>query len=321
MAKAAARVLREDQVKGEGRVRPAFTTQAEARKAARGAPMPGHGGSGPRSVYRRQGSDGKTEVAAGYAPSPTEPTAAVEGSGTSVFDPLLCELVYRWFCPPGGLVLDPFAGGSVRGLVAAMTGRRYLGIELRRAQLEANLVQVLEVAKAQAEAVAYLEGDARELTTLVRQVEAEPADLLFTCPPYFDLEIYSDDPRDLSAMGWEAFLEAYRAIIAQGAALLKPDRFAVYVVSDVREPKTGYYRALPARTIEAFESAGLRLWNEAVLVQPVGSLPLRFAEAWQQSRKLGRTHQNVLVFVKGDARAATAAIGEVEFGALEPEPE
>ena len=39
--------------------------------------------------------------------------------GTSIFDPVLCELVYRWFCPSKGKILDPFAGGSVRGIVAA----------------------------------------------------------------------------------------------------------------------------------------------------------------------------------------------------------
>lgn len=26
-------------------------------------------------------------------------------TGTSVFDPVICELVYRWFCPPGGAIL------------------------------------------------------------------------------------------------------------------------------------------------------------------------------------------------------------------------
>ena len=35
---------------------------------------------------------------------------STEVSGTSIFDPVLCELVYRWFCPAGGAVLDPFAG-------------------------------------------------------------------------------------------------------------------------------------------------------------------------------------------------------------------
>ena len=36
---------------------------------------------------------------------------------TSIFDPVLCELAYRWFCPSGGKIIDPFAGGSVRGIV------------------------------------------------------------------------------------------------------------------------------------------------------------------------------------------------------------
>lgn len=60
------------------------------------------------------------------------------GSGISVFDPVLCELVYRWFCPPGGHVLDPFAGGSVRGVVAHKLGRTYEGVELRPEQVAAN---------------------------------------------------------------------------------------------------------------------------------------------------------------------------------------
>ena len=44
---------------------------------------------------------------------------AFKEEGTSVFDPTLCECAYRWFCPPGGQVVDPFAGGSVRGIIAA----------------------------------------------------------------------------------------------------------------------------------------------------------------------------------------------------------
>ena len=36
-------------------------------------------------------------------------------NGTSIFDPVVCELAYTWFAPVGGVVLDPFAGGSVRG--------------------------------------------------------------------------------------------------------------------------------------------------------------------------------------------------------------
>jgi hypothetical protein len=40
-----------------------------------------------------------------------EASDAPTASGTSIFDPVLCEIAYRWFCPQGGTVLDPFAGG------------------------------------------------------------------------------------------------------------------------------------------------------------------------------------------------------------------
>jgi len=65
-------------------------------------------------------------------------------SGTSIFDPVLTELAYRWFCPQGGSILDPFAGGSVRGIVAAHLGYQYTGLDLRSEQIAAiSLVSCL----------------------------------------------------------------------------------------------------------------------------------------------------------------------------------
>lgn len=62
-------------------------------------------------------------------------------TGTSIFDPVLAELCCRWFCPSGGQIVDPFAGGSVRGIVAGMLGFRYFGIDLRQEQIDANIEQ------------------------------------------------------------------------------------------------------------------------------------------------------------------------------------
>jgi hypothetical protein len=177
--------------------------------------------------------------------------------------------------------------------------------------------QTAEPAAAEAERPAvgpdpvWVEGDSTEAPHLA----PGEYDLLFSCPPYADLEQYSDDPRDLSAMGYPEFLASYRAIIARGVELLRPDRFAVWVVGDVRDPR-GMYRGLVADTIAAFRAAGAELYNEAVLVTPVGSLPVRVGRQFAAGRKLGKTHQNVLVFVKGDPKQATAACGEVEVAEL-----
>lgn len=228
-------------------------------------------------------------------------------SGTSIFDPVLCELAYRWFCPPGGTVLDPFAGGSVRGVVAGVLGRRYVGIELRVEQVAANVEQGQAICP-DAD-VTWIRGDSAKV---IPSLDVR-ADFVFGCPPYADLEVYSDDPDDLSNMPYEKFLGLYRAIIAACVGKMKPDTFAAFVVGDVRD-KRGMYRGFPWHTVQAFEDAGANLYNEAILVTAAGSLPLRVGKQFDSGRKLGKTHQNVLVFVKGDPKRATAAVGPCDFG-------
>jgi len=494
-------------------------------------------------------------------------------TGTSIFDPVLCELAYRWFCPPGGSVLDPFAGGSVRGIVAAKLGRRYVGVDLSGRQLEANRQQAETILNGQAtvervvtdpqeltpvqtvempelgpikvkredlfdfagvrgskaragraialqakgltagasrhstmlgrvarlaeaveiparihvansksltpdqqEAIAHgaemVPGKANYLKTLVassrqdaeargwthlelglesdtytevnrgqaanipadtqrvvvcvgsgtglstvlhglddaglgsvpvlgvrvgmegaeklldrrgpanwhdrvtfvessldyasqapvrhlgqieldwyyeakclpflqpgdlfyilakRTEEQEPSgelrpewiqgdsrqalppgefDFVFSCPPYFDLEVYSEEEGDISNMDYPDFLTAYRDIISQSCQRLKDNRLACFVVGEVRDKK-GNYHNLIGDTIQAFLEAGLAYYNEAILVTSLGSLPIRAARMFSAGRKLGKTHQNVLVFLKGDAKQAVEALGEV----------
>lgn len=235
----------------------------------------------------------------------------VPTSGTSIFDPVLCELAYRWFSPPGGVILDPFAGGSVRGIVASKLGRRYVGVELRPEQVAANREQGLAICDDPHPE--WIIGDSRKIQTLAQGTEA---DFVFSCPPYGDLEVYSDNPADLSTLPYSDFRDAYFEIIANACAMLKPDRFACFVVGDFRD-KAGHYVGFVPDTINAFQAAGLPLYNEAVLVTAAGSLPIRAGKQFTATRKLGKTHQNVLVFVKGDARKATEAIGEIEFGEIE----
>jgi len=225
-------------------------------------------------------------------------------TGTSIFDPVLCELMYQWFSPRGGVIVDPFAGGSVRGVVASHLGRNYWGCDLREEQVAANREQALKLCDARYPE--YVCGDSRQ-----RIAEAPAADFVFTCPPYYSLERYSDDPRDISNMADLEFLAAYRDIIGGAIAKLKQNRFAAIVVGDVRA-QSGYYRNFVSDTIDAFTKAGANLYNEAILVPVIGSLAARIEAQFTKSRKMGKAHQNVLVFVKGDPRIATQIITEAE---------
>lgn len=244
---------------------------------------------------------GEHRVGGGERMTDAHTVDSEEQSGTSIFDPVLTELCYKWFCPPGGVILDPFAGGSVRGIVAGVLGFEYHGCELRPEQVAANREQADEICPV-IEPV-WIEGDSAETVPLWDGA----ADFVFSCPPYGNLEIYSDDPADLSAMSDEGFRDAYRAIISAAVAKLKPNRFACFVVGDYRG-KDGFYVNLPGLTIAAFEEAGARYYNEAILVTAVGSLPVRVGKQFTASRKMGKTHQNVLVFCKGSPRIAGDAI-------------
>ncbi len=224
-----------------------------------------------------------------------------KGSGTSIFDPVLAELCYRWFCPPGGQIVDPFAGGSVRGIVAGLLGFRYHGIDLRPEQIEANEAQRAEIAPNAP--IEWVCGDSN-----VALDSAPDADFIFSCPPYGDLEVYSDDPNDLSTMSYAQFLTIYQSIIDKSIKRLKNNRFAAFVIGEYRDQKTGAYRGFVPSTCAAFMLAGADFYNEAVLVTSVGSLALRVTKQFETTRKMGKTHQTLLVFCKGDPKIATAAI-------------
>ena len=134
--------------------------------------------------------------------------------------------------------------------------------------------------------------------------ELPPAvDLVFTCPPYFNLEVYSNHPNDLSACGnYGLFIDGMTAVLQGANARLKENRFLVMVLGDLRN-EAGFNYGLIADTIKAAQGLGLGLYNEAILLTAVGSLPVRVGKQFSVNRKLGRAHQYVLVFYKGDPKA------------------
>lgn len=215
-------------------------------------------------------------------------------TGTSIFDPVLCEIIYNWYSNTGGVVLDPFAGGSVRGVVAEMLGRHYIGIDLSQRQVDANQMTADRLGVCPA----WHCDDSRNMDEYIPD---GAADLVFSCPPYHDLEKYSDHPLDLSNMSYEEFSASYADIIGKACMKLKQDRFAVFVVGDIRDNK-GAYRDFIGLTKRLFFESGLCLYNESILLEQYCTAPLRAGRLFTASRKTVKVHQNVLVFYKGDPK-------------------
>jgi len=210
---------------------------------------------------------------------------------TSIFDPALTELMYNWFCPENGMILDPFAGGSVRGIVANYLGYKYTGLELRQEQVDSNREQALNILPIENQPQWYC-GDSDKLLDDNWQTKF---DFIFSCPPYADLEVYSDLPDDLSNMDYKDFVLKYRSIIQKALKLLKPNSYAVFVVGEVRD-KDGFYYDFVGDTKRAFIDAGAKLYNDCILLNVVGSASMRASKVFEASKKLTKIHQNVLVF-------------------------
>lgn len=226
-----------------------------------------------------------------------------EETSVSIFDATLCELMYDWFCPKGGTILDPFAGGSVRGIVASEMGYSYTGIDISETQILAN--------QKQSQKPNWIVGDSVDV---LETLDDEAYDFIFTCPPYYDLEIYSDNENDLSNMDDEDFDDAYANILTECYSKLKDNRFFCIVLSETREVsktgnyKIGKYRNLVAKTIMGCEEIGFNFYNDMVLFNSQHQASKISKTYFDRNRKIASVHQNVLVFVKGNPDLATEDI-------------
>lgn len=209
----------------------------------------------------------------------------------SIFDPALCEVLYHWFCKDGGEILDPFAGGSVRGIVANKLGYKYTGIDIRQEQIDSNRDQAYEILEVNNHPQYYV-GD----SNIVLDEFNKEFDFVFSCPPYADLEVYSDLEGDISNMPYDEFMISYESIIKKSCDKLRSGGYACFVVGEVRDKKGNYIGFVPD-TVKAFKNSGMDFYNEGILLNPVASASMR-ANGNMKSEKLVKIHQNILVFKK-----------------------
>lgn len=228
----------------------------------------------------------------------------------SLLDAVLAEILVTWFSEKGWLCFDPFAGDTVFGYVAGSLERKFRGTELREEQARLNNERTSELD------CVYYNDDAQNLN---KYIDLNSVDMIFSCPPYADLEQYSDDPRDLSNMKHDDFFDVFKSVLQNTYSVLKDNRFACIVISEVRDKKTGEYISVVPKTIQFMVEAGYQYWNEIILINVMGNLQLRVKNYMNASRKVGRTHQNVLVFYKGDQKRIKENFTEFSYEGLEDE--
>ena len=229
----------------------------------------------------------------------------IRAKGVSIFDPVLSELSCKWFSPYlGGKIFDCFAGDCFKGLVFALCGYEFTGIELRKEQVDDNINCCKKFLNLN---LKYICDDGQNVD---KYLQEESQDLLFSCPPYYNLEVYSNLPNDASNQkGYCDFLKILDNAYSKSIKILKDNRFAVIVVGNIRD-KQGFYYNFVNDIINIFNKNGMFLLNELILKEPV-SIRRFSARGMFKSRKILKIHQNVLVFYKGNPKKIKEIFPEV----------
>ena len=220
-------------------------------------------------------------------------SATTNSPNGSVFDATLAEVLVHWFTKESDNIFDPFAGGTF-GFVSSFLKRNFLGMEIRQEQVEINQKRADKFNLS----CKYVHDSCVNMDNYVKD---NSVDLIFSCPPYANLEKYSNLKEDFSNMNQKQFIENLCFVLLKNIKKLKENRFFILVLSDVRDKK-GNYINLIAKVINFLVENGLSFYNDCILVNSVNTASTRANKYMQNSRKVARIHQNVLVFLKGDAK-------------------
>jgi hypothetical protein len=227
----------------------------------------------------------------------------IRESSISILDPVLAEIVNKWFGLESCNTFDCFAGDSIFGYVSSYLGNLFTGIELRQDQVNLNNDRIKGFNSK------YICDDGKNI---LKHIDIDSQDLLFSCPPYFDLEIYSDLPNDASNQtNYNVFLKILNDAFIDAIKCLKDNRFAVITVGDIRD-KDGFYYRFIDHIKDIFCNNGMKLYNELILIQSVGNGALR-ANRYMGTRKVVKMHELVLVFYKGDVKKIKDIYPKIEI--------
>jgi DNA modification methylase len=167
-------------------------------------------------------------------------------------------------------------------------GHKYFGIELRQEEVDRIKEQQVKLDKK----FDIFCGDSTNDYNF-----EEPFDFSYTCPPYYDLEVYSKLENDLSAKStYDGFLNGLEKAISGVYKALKPGSLSVWVVGNFRDNQ-GHLRHFNGDLVRCAKKAGFSLHDELIFWGASKCASQRCGQ-FEANRKSVRVHEYILIFKK-----------------------
>jgi hypothetical protein len=220
-------------------------------------------------------------------------TKSLNGN-VSVLDPVVCDVILRFFMPKDGVrVYNPFGGGVQMGFVAGSYDYEYLSSEIRQNQCDSNNAICKDFYNTK-----WIKSDTSKFTP------KQNYDLVFSCPPYYKVEEYLDYDGKSPEGELNSYptYEQFRDMLFQGyknaISVLNDNCFFVVMTGDSRDSKGGYYGCEAEHEL-FFKSQGLHIYNRITYLE-CEFTRLAQAKKTLNTRKFPKREQKILVFYKGD---------------------
>lgn len=212
----------------------------------------------------------------------------VNNGKPSIFNPNLCQMILSAYCDENSIIYDPFAGGGTRAIISSMFGHKYYGVEIREEEVE----RINDKKKELDLDFTVVKGDA-----LNKNFDDIKFNFSLTCPPYYDLEQYSNLDNDLSNQkDYNGFLQMLSKSVKRVYDCLEDDSISVWVVGNFRN-KFGALEHLNGDLIRIGKENGFILLDE-LIYEGASKVALTRCSKFEKNRKSIRMHEYIVIFKK-----------------------
>ena len=214
--------------------------------------------------------------------------------GLSIFPYHLAEFIIKFYSEKGETIFDPFAGHNSRMQIVFNLGRNYIGYDIskdfmgKNFRIKDNITNQCLITEGMPKIELY-EKDSRYI-----HLEDDSVDMIFTSPPYWNLEYYGDEEEQLGERPYAEFLKELQKCFFECERILKYDRHMIINCNDFR---AGNYYSYHSDIISLMKNTHLPIYDVGI-VDWGSSIASCFASQIDERKYLAKRHEYLLIFKK-----------------------
>jgi DNA modification methylase len=214
----------------------------------------------------------------------------------SEFNPNIAKNIISFWSEDNDIILDPFAGRT-RALVAYAMNRQYVGYEISSDVVNYMYKRFVEL-KLFDRPNFMVDIRNEDCFDIDKSFNENFFDLVFTCPPYWNLEKYQSAIGQLSDIkDYDMFMKSLVMRLLKAVKYLKKDKFMCIVLGDFR--KDGKYYTLHSDLLELMKRNKDVVLHDVIAIQniPFHTAAFYFG-AIKHKKATAKAHEYLLIWKK-----------------------